>query len=102
MTGDGTMALSEDDLVYFNGEVVPLVFDAETSPKYEESKHGARPVLENVTKEQALQTNGPVGEKGWREVSQLEIRSNTADGRSIQLNHGISTDAFDRLLATRF
>lgn len=75
--------------------------DAETSPKPEAGKPTARIVLDNITEEQALQINGPIGEKGWWEVSQLEIRNNRAIGRSIQVNHGTSTEVFDRLLAAR-
>lgn len=50
---------------------------------------------------QPLQINGLIGEKGWWEVSQLDIRSNRAVGRSIQVNHGTSTEVFDCLLAVR-
>lgn len=58
----------------------------------------SRSVLRNVTKEQALQINGPIGEKGWMEVFQLEIRDNEATGNGIQVNHAISEDAFRQLL----
>lgn len=59
----------------------------------------SRIVLNNVVREQALQINGPVGEKGWREAFQLEVRDNQAAGNSIQVNHAISEDMFNKLLA---
>ncbi|KAJ8063731.1 hypothetical protein OCU04_007594 [Sclerotinia nivalis] len=59
-----------------------------------------RIVLNNVTREQALQINGPIGEKGWREeVFHLEIRDNEASGSSIQINHAVSEEAFYAMLA---
>ncbi|TGO10022.1 hypothetical protein BTUL_0147g00260 [Botrytis tulipae] len=61
----------------------------------------SRVVLKNVTRDQALQINGPIGEKGWREVSQLEIRDNEAAGNGLQVNHAISEDLFIQLLAHR-
>ncbi|KAF7928949.1 uncharacterized protein EAE97_009791 [Botrytis byssoidea] len=61
----------------------------------------SRVVLKNVTRDQALQINGPIGEKGWREVSQLEIRDNEAAGNGLQVNHAISEDLFMQLLAHR-
>ncbi|TGO54989.1 hypothetical protein BCON_0098g00110 [Botryotinia convoluta] len=60
-----------------------------------------RIVVKNVVREQALQINAPIGEKGWREAVQLEIRDNEAAGNSIQINHAISEDLFNRLLAHR-
>ncbi|CAD6455816.1 5e77a018-5156-4f60-b40b-2159ab023bf8 [Sclerotinia trifoliorum] len=61
-----------------------------------------RITLNNVTREQALQINGPIGEKGWREeVSHLEIRNNEASGSSIQINHAVSEEAFYAMLANR-
>jgi hypothetical protein len=61
----------------------------------------SRIVINNMTEGQALQINGPVGESGWKEVVQLEIRDNRAANKSIQVNHAISEDIFDRLLAAR-
>ncbi|KAF7857810.1 uncharacterized protein EAF02_011177 [Botrytis sinoallii] len=60
-----------------------------------------RIVSNNVAREQALQINAPIGEKGWREAFQLKIRDNEAAGNSIQINHAISEDLFNRLLAHR-
>lgn len=54
-----------------------------------------------MAREQALQINAPVGEKGWREAFQIEIRDNEATGNSIQINHAISEDLFDKLMAHR-
>ncbi|TGO37888.1 hypothetical protein BHYA_0086g00030 [Botrytis hyacinthi] len=60
-----------------------------------------RIVSRNVAREQALQINAPIGEKGWREAFQIEIQDNEATGSSIQINHAISEDLFDKLLAHR-
>jgi hypothetical protein len=61
----------------------------------------SRIVIDNLTEEHALQINGPIGDKGWWEVSHLEIRNNKAAGNSIQFNHAASMEVFERLLGTR-
>lgn len=95
------IALSEDDLVCFNDEVLSSMPDVKTSPKSEVGKATARIVVDNITEDQALQINGPIGKKGWREVSQLEIRNNRAIGRSMQVNHGTSMEVFKSLMNAR-
>ncbi|KAF1847244.1 uncharacterized protein K460DRAFT_306212 [Cucurbitaria berberidis CBS 394.84] len=62
---------------------------------------GTRIVLNNLTEDQAIQINGPVGREGWMEVSYLEIRDNKSVGRSTQVNHAISMDVFKSLLEHR-
>ncbi|KAB8293067.1 hypothetical protein EYC80_007427 [Monilinia laxa] len=61
----------------------------------------SRTILRNVAKEQAFQINGPIGERGWREVTQLEICDNEATGSSIQINHAVSEEVFLQLLAQK-
>ncbi|KAI9643517.1 hypothetical protein NHQ30_008136 [Ciborinia camelliae] len=56
-------------------------------------------VLGNVTKDQAFQINGSVGEGRWWKVNKLEIRDNEAAGTSIQVNHAVSEDTIQTLLA---
>jgi len=75
--GDGTVYLSDTDI------------------------ENSRIVIDNMTEDQALQINGPIGVEGWREVSHLEIRDNKAAGNSIQLNHGTSMEVFGRVLAAQ-
>ncbi|CCD50210.1 hypothetical protein BcDW1_9815 [Botrytis cinerea BcDW1] len=85
----------KDGLVHIKSEELSL----RTSRDLKDAERGSgRIVLKNVTREQALQINGPIGEKGWREVSQLEIRDNEAAGSGIQVNHAVSEDVFLKLL----
>jgi len=58
----------------------------------------SRIVVDNVTEDQALQINGPVGKREWYQVSHLAIKSNKASGQSMQINDGLSTEAFTLLL----
>ncbi|RGP69895.1 hypothetical protein FLONG3_7651 [Fusarium longipes] len=60
-----------------------------------------RIVMDNLTEDQALQINGPIGQEGWREVAHLEIRNNKASGNAMQVNHGMSIEAFTQMLALR-
>jgi hypothetical protein len=95
--------LSDDDIASLGDEVTPSTGDPEaaTSSSANANSPTSGIVLNNTTKEQALQINGPIGEKGWREVSRLEIRNKEAVGRGIQVNHATSLDVFKRLLAAR-
>ncbi|PSN58670.1 hypothetical protein BS50DRAFT_580568 [Corynespora cassiicola Philippines] len=90
---DGIVVLSDDDVKELGAEVT----DENTAVVIPTS----RIVAENTSEEQALQINGPIGKEGWWEVSNLEIRNNKALSKAIQVNHGISVDTFDRLLAHR-
>ncbi|KAK1144194.1 hypothetical protein N8T08_005607 [Aspergillus melleus] len=85
--GDNTVALGDKELGCLGSDGA--------------GSHTTRLILNNVTLDQALQINGPVGEKGWREVSRLTIKDNCARDKSIQVNHAVSLDVFDRLLAAR-
>ncbi|KAL9119463.1 MAG: hypothetical protein Q9187_003984 [Circinaria calcarea] len=98
---DGMVPLSDGDIAWLTDEVAFLTGDADTASKPAANGLTSRIVIDNSTEEQALQINGPIGEKGWWEVSHLEIRRNKAIGRSIQVNHSMSMDAFERLLAVR-
>ncbi|TGO49036.1 hypothetical protein BOTNAR_0447g00010 [Botryotinia narcissicola] len=80
-----------------------VVKKSQSQKNVEEAGRASRRIVsKNVARDQALQINAPIGEKGWREASfQLEIRDNEAAGNSIQINHAISEDLFNRLLAHR-
>ena len=93
--------LSDADIACLSDEVASPTGDADAAAKPAANAPTSRIVIDNSTQEQALQINGPIGEKGWWEVSHLEIRNNKAVGRSIQVNHGTSMDVFERLLAAR-
>ncbi|TGO26626.1 hypothetical protein BPAE_0056g00480 [Botrytis paeoniae] len=88
----------KDGLVHIKSEELSLRTDGDVK---DAGQISSRIVLKNVTRDQALQINGPIGEKGWREVSQLEIRDNEAAGNGLQVNHAISEDMFIQLLAHR-
>jgi len=93
--------LSNADIACLSDKVASPTGDADTAAKPAANAPTSRIVIDNSTQEQALQINRPIGEKGWWEVSYLEIRNNKAVGRSIQVNHGTSVDVFKRLLAAR-
>ncbi|KAF7912335.1 uncharacterized protein EAF01_001356 [Botrytis porri] len=88
----------KDGLVHIKSEELSLRTDKDGK---QAGPVSSRNVMRNVTRDQALQINGPIGEKGWREVSQLEIIENEAAGNGLQINHAISEDMFIRLLAQR-
>jgi hypothetical protein len=60
-----------------------------------------RIIVDNLTEEQALQINGPVGEDMWRKVSHLEIKRNKASGNSTQLNYPVNMEVFKQVMAAR-
>jgi len=96
---DGTVIFSNADIQHLNSDSVSVatVADPASNSKHDDS----RVVINNLSKDQALQINGPIGEKGWIEVSRLEIRDNEACGESIQVNHATSMEVFDKLLVSR-
>jgi hypothetical protein len=88
-----SVQLNKQDIARMND----ACFDSERAAQHPTS----RIVVENLTIEQALQINGPIGEDGWMEASHLVIKQNKASGSSIQVNHAISKDDFQALLAAR-
>lgn len=59
----------------------------------------SRIVRNNLTYNQALQVNAPIGTEGWREVNSLTIKDNVARDESTQINHAVGKDVFLALLA---
>ncbi|CAG8077951.1 unnamed protein product [Penicillium olsonii] len=57
-----------------------------------------RIIIGNLTRSQALQINGPVGEDEWKSISHLEIRDNQAGLASSQVNYPVSRTVFASLL----
>lgn len=53
-----------------------------------------RIIIGNLTRLQALQINGPVGEDEWKSISHLEIRDNEAGTASSQANYPVSGMVF--------
>ncbi|KAM5359540.1 hypothetical protein ACJZ2D_014396 [Fusarium nematophilum] len=82
--------------------IIPLTdADVAALPKEERGAkifEGTRLIVGNLTKEQAIQINGPIGRDGWVEASHIEIRDNIAAGESTMINHAISMDTFRALL----
>jgi hypothetical protein len=93
--------LSDTDIACLNSNnpVLPHADAVALEPPADSST--SRIVINNITEGQALQINGPIGESGWREVVHLEIKNNRAGNQSIQVNHAISEENFQRLLAAR-
>jgi hypothetical protein len=90
--------LDEGDLARL-GVVSP---DPDTAgPETATTMPTSRIVVNCITRGQALQINGPIGEEGWKEVVKLEIRDCIAEDRSIQVSHAISAETFIQLLASR-
>ncbi|KAJ5705424.1 hypothetical protein N7536_001113 [Penicillium majusculum] len=81
---DGTVALDPGDLNQIGVSV---------------TKGGTtRMITGNLTRLQALQINGPVGEDEWKNISHLEIRDNEAGPCSSQVNYPVSGVVFASLL----
>jgi hypothetical protein len=62
---------------------------------------GKRIVIHNLTRDQALQINGPVAVDMWKDVAFVKIEGNVAAGTAIQTNYPITMDVFRELLAAR-
>lgn len=58
--------------------------------------------MNNLTFDQAVQVNAPIGTEGWTEVNSLTIKDNVARGYSTQVNHGMAKDDFRSAIAGRF
>ncbi|KAH8892381.1 hypothetical protein GQ53DRAFT_764190 [Thozetella sp. PMI_491] len=62
---------------------------------------GKRIIVQNLTRDQALQINGPVGVDMWKDMAFVKIEGNAAAGTAIQTNYPITIDVFKELLAAR-
>jgi len=91
---------NDSDIASLSDGPCPVIADTALAETVENTPT-SRIVLNNITEDQALQINGPIGEKGWREVVQLEIKNNRAANKSIQVNHAISEEVFNQLMAAR-
>ena len=87
---NGTVILNQDDLEQIGVSV--------SSNNGSLSKRTSRVIVGNLTRLQALQVNGPVGEDEWKTISHLEIRDNTAGLASSQVNYPVSGTVFASLL----
>jgi len=92
--------INNSDLARLNSEMTSTVSNTQSATKSPKSPSLSQIILDNVTLEQALQINGSVGGKIWQNI-RIEIRGNKASGQSTQVNHTISDEAFDRMVAAR-
>ncbi|KAJ9488567.1 hypothetical protein VN97_g4720 [Penicillium thymicola] len=81
---DGTVILDRDDLNRI-GVSIP-------------NGGNTRMIIGNLTRLQALQINGPVGEDEWKTISHIDIRDNEAGLASSQVNFSVSDTAFTSLM----
>lgn len=81
---DGTVVLDPGDLSQI-GKLVP-------------NEGASRIIVGNMTRLQALQINGPVGEDEWISISHLEVKDNNAVAVSTQVNYPVSFRTFLFLL----
>ncbi|KXX80281.1 hypothetical protein MMYC01_203610 [Madurella mycetomatis] len=85
---NGTIALSNEDLR-------SLVAASAQPPSRADL---VNVIASNVTKDQAIQINGSVGEQDWYCISRVEVRDNQAVGGIIQVNGNMSPKALSILL----
>ncbi|KAJ5390782.1 uncharacterized protein N7496_001850 [Penicillium cataractarum] len=62
---------------------------------------GRRIIVDNLTRDQALQINGPVAVDIWKDMAFIKIEGNIASDTAIQTNYPVSMDVFRELLAAR-
>lgn len=66
-----------------------------------DTKSTSRTVDNNIADDFALQLNAPIGTEGFVEVDHLVITNNKALKDAYQVNHAVSQDNFDKLMAAR-
>ena len=99
-TDDGNVPLDNNDIEVLNKEGGASRSGSEYSTVEDEGRIGtSRIVVDNLTEDQARMINGPIGEDVWKRVSHLEIRWNTAKGKSEMVNHGMTLDTLKKIRA---
>jgi hypothetical protein len=83
-SGDGTILLSAEDEAYVFGKA---------AGGGDQTIRTERVIVGNMTQDQAIQINGPLGKDLWKNVIRLEIRDNKAFGKSVQINHATTMEA---------
>jgi hypothetical protein len=91
LIGDGTVSLTKADVVALSQDISPA--------KEEKTAAGSssdafviteRIIVCNMTEEQALMFNAPIGKDVWEKVNRIVIKENTAQGQSTMFNYPIS------------
>lgn len=104
---DGTVPLTLNDLKQLNDQS-----DSEDGTLVSENGSDAnsdgnaqlkteRIIINNMTEDQALMLNGPIGKDTWNNITRLEIRDNQAKGRSTMINYQMNTELWKDLLDRR-
>lgn len=96
-TGDGTIHLKDADIASLSDTDSSMTVFEEDS-----ARSTSRTVDRNEATDFALQLNAPIGIGGFVEVDHLIITENRALKKSIQVNHAVSQDNFDKIMAARF
>lgn len=60
-----------------------------------------RIIIGNMTEDQALMLNSPIGKDIWKNISRLEIRDNHAKGSSTMINYPMNIDLWKDILDRR-
>lgn len=93
---DGTIYLKDSDIASLSGSDDSLSLDDEDTLV---AGTTSRRVERNETQDVAMQLNAPIGVGGFVEVDHLVIVDNKAINKSLQVNHAVSQDNFEKLLA---
>ena len=56
-------------------------------------------IRNNITRDQALQINAPIGSDLWKNLSKLDIFENVAEGNSRQFNYAQNMDVYRNQMA---
>lgn len=97
-TENGTLVITAADLASI--EPPDRIRGRRQSPANGDESASQLIVSENMTADQALQINGPVGMQEWYSASHL-IQGNKASAQSVQINGAMSPDAFAALLQAK-
>ncbi|KAM3548797.1 hypothetical protein MY1884_009021 [Beauveria asiatica] len=92
---DGTLVVTTDDLASIQRNRGDASSDLPTASN--SGRVARHIVVHNMTADQALQINGPVGMQEWYAASHI-VQENKATGKSMQINAGVSMEALLELL----
>ncbi|KAL1800890.1 hypothetical protein ACET3X_001232 [Alternaria dauci] len=76
-----------------------LVDESETRRRQEVAVKSERTIINNTSRNQALQINAALQEDIWKDVGRLRIQDNLAEDQSLQVNYAISKDMLAMFLA---
>lgn len=85
---DGNVILNKEDLDQLGVE----------SEKLDSVEDITVTVRDNLTLDQAIQINGPIGKEGFIKPRHTEILNNVASGQSCQINYAVSVERWNEAL----